>query len=274
MELFKSIVRLHVDKLVPTYNRGRPRKVTFDEAFDGISTLTRTGMQWKYVPVQRSSPVTIFRTFQTWSKHDVFLESYRALLKLYTRKRRPKCYILDSSYVKNNQGADCIGRNPTDRGRKASKISLLVDDAGVPVALFPSPANVSDQKLVQNTLNSAFLPLQKGLALLADKGYDSAANRAILSREGFRDRISRRRCKVGRRSNAKRVRVEHAFSWQDKFRRLLHRFERKITSYVSLSLLAFGCLLARRTTIAWSAAAASPGRGIEAAILNAMLPAR
>uniref|UniRef100_A0A6C0C100 Uncharacterized protein n=1 Tax=viral metagenome TaxID=1070528 RepID=A0A6C0C100_9ZZZZ len=41
--------------------------------------------------------------------------------------------VIDTSYVKNVHGFDVVGRNPTDRGRKASKISLLTNSRRTPL---------------------------------------------------------------------------------------------------------------------------------------------
>ena len=49
-------------------------------------------------------------------------------------------------------GRDCIGRNPTDRGRNATKVSALVDQDGLPLSLVFFPANHSDYKTVDGTL--------------------------------------------------------------------------------------------------------------------------
>jgi putative transposase len=88
--------------------------------------------------------------------------------------------------VKNVYGRDCVGRNPTDRGRKATKVSALVADDGVPLALAFFPANTSDQKTVEATLRARLAaPALRGTTLYADKGYDSAANRALMRQFGY-----------------------------------------------------------------------------------------
>jgi hypothetical protein len=54
---------------------------------------------------------------------------------------------IDTSFVKKIYGRDCVGRNPTDRGRKATKLSALVAADGVPLALafFPATLRTSEQ---------------------------------------------------------------------------------------------------------------------------------
>jgi len=47
-----------------------------------------------------------------------------------------------------------VGRNPTDRGKKGSKKSLLTDGAGGPLAVVVAAANVPDDQLLRQTLEA------------------------------------------------------------------------------------------------------------------------
>ena len=244
--LFKELVRIEVLERFPGMLRGRPRILTFDDAYDGIMRVLRTGMQWRELSTPSSSYITVFKTMHKWIKGGVFRTAYGRLLKLYRRTRTPKHYCIDSSFVKNVYGIDCTGRNPTDRGRRATKLSVLVDDLGVPVSLVTSPGNVSDMRLFTPVMDSAMTPLQSGAEVFADKGYDSRANREDCRRRGMRDRIFRRRSVNGQRTHAKRGVVERFFAWHDKYRRLLVRYEKKVLVYENLTLIAIGTLLERR----------------------------
>ena len=64
----------------------------------------------------------------------------------------------------------------------ATKVSALVDDNGVPFSILCHPANQSDMRLLQPTLDSTIVALPGRIPLYADKGYDSAFN---LSPEGI-----------------------------------------------------------------------------------------
>jgi len=43
---------------------------------------------------------------------------------------RARTVAVDTSFVKNVHGRDVLGRNPTDRGRNATKVSMLTDARG------------------------------------------------------------------------------------------------------------------------------------------------
>ena len=56
-----------------------------------------------------------------WIGKGIFEDAYKKVLKLYMKHHPTKYYCIDSSYVKNAFGRDVVGRNPVDRGRKATK---------------------------------------------------------------------------------------------------------------------------------------------------------
>ena len=110
--------------------------------------------------------------------------------------------------MKNVYGVDCVGRNPTDRGRKATKLFAAVDDQGIPYSLLCTPANQSDMRLRQPTRAAAIVPSLAGIPIYTDKGYDSAANRQTCLSHGFAI-VS---FVEERRTHAKRGVVERFFS--------------------------------------------------------------
>ena len=75
----------------------------------------------------------------------------------------------------------------------------------------------------------------------ADKGYDSAGNRAWLRRRGIRARIARRGIESSTRLGRHRWRVERALSWLSCYRRLQVRWDRSSERFFAFVLL--GCAL-------------------------------
>ena len=67
-----------------------------------------------------------------------------SLSQLSNNPRWFKDIYLDSSQVKNIAGADCVGRNPTDRGRNGTKISVICDDNIVPLSMTFYGSNEAD----------------------------------------------------------------------------------------------------------------------------------
>ncbi len=93
----------------------------------------------------------------------------------------------------------------------------------------------------------------KGATLNLDSGFDSAANRKLIFNAGLRPNIkenprNRKGTKRGRprlfsaELYALRSRVERTFAWEDKFKRVLLRFERYQRRHLAFKLVAF-CLI-------------------------------
>ena len=245
--MFRNLLKIAVGEALPASAKGRPALLKFEDAYDDILRVVRTGMQWRHLrPVAGVSHITVFKTMHRWIDADCFRTAYERLLRLHRRRRRPRYCCVDSSFVKNVYGVDCVGRNPTDRGRMATKLSVLVDDRGVLHTLLCTPANHSDMRLLQPTLSANNIRIPRGTPLFADKGYDSAANRHTCIAHGYSDRLFRRRTKNGRRTHAKRGVVERFFSWLDKYRRLILRYERYVNTYIAMTHLACGHLLEAR----------------------------
>ena len=245
--MYRNILRIAVREAFPYCRRGRPALLTFDDAYDDILRVVRTGMQWRHLRSAAGvSHTTVFRTMHRWIDAGLFRVAYERLLRLYRRRRRPRYCCVDSSFVKSIYGVDCVGRNPTDRGRMATKLSAAVDDDGIPYSLLCTPANHSDVRLLEPTLAAAMVPAPSGTLLYADKGYDSAANRRVCASHGYLDRIFRRRTISGRRTHARRGVVERFFSWLDTYRRLVLRYERYVDTYMAMTQLACGQLLEAR----------------------------
>ncbi len=85
-------------------------------------------------------------------------------------------------------GGEATGPNPTDRGKKGTKRSLLTEGKGIPLAVVVAGANRHDMKLLGETLEAVVAerpePSQKEPQnLCGDKGYDhpSSCQEAITS---------------------------------------------------------------------------------------------
>ena len=148
------------------------------------------------------------------------------------------------------------GPNPTDRAKRGTKRSLLVEGRGVGVGLAVAGANINDFKLARETIESIPIPrprpsLHKPQNLSLDKGYDYREVRELLREFGFTAHIRSRgeeAVMIKRRAGfkARRWVVERSHSWMNRFRRILVRWEKKAENYVgllhlSLAWIAFNC---------------------------------
>ena len=237
--LFQNVILCHVAKHFPVTRLGRPScDPTILLHF--MILVLQSGMSWRHLQ-ETKCPYdyrTVHNYFRQWTKQSIFKDAYRSLYKLYVTKKKGKYHCIDTSYIKNIYGQDCTGRNPTDRGRLATKLSAIVDDTGVPVSLYLCPGNVSDHKTVQPTLDCRIGRLDSHIPLYADKGYDSKDTRQKIRNAKYIDRVGKRRIWTHRIVNRKRGVVERFFSWLDKYRRLILRYDALISSYESMTWLA------------------------------------
>jgi len=222
--------------LAPKSARGRPRTTTATELLDALETMCRISQPWWRVRAGSASYKTIHRTFMQMHRVGVFDRIHKQTTRVYLSRRRPKYHATDTTYIKNICGRDCIGRNPTDRGRNATKISSITDDLGVTLTFTLFPGNRSDQIVLPATLTGFDVP--PGMELFADKGYDSRANRALVCLHGYRDRIGRRGQRKGHNARRKRVVIEHSYAHLKQFRHLRNRYDHAAASYSAFVSLA------------------------------------
>jgi transposase len=138
-----------------------------------------------------------------------------------------------------------VGANPVDRGKPGSKIQLICEGHGLPLTAAVTAANIPDVTMLAAMVDD-IPPVRTPSGrrrhrpgkLDADKGYDSAANRARLRRRGIAARIARRGIESSTRLGRHRWRVERALSWLSCYRRLAVRWDRSSERFFAFLLLA------------------------------------
>ena len=137
---------------------GRP-KACDESILNSISLVLKSGMAWRHLAETKSTYDyrTIHRKFVQWTSLGIFKDAYKSILKLYLLKHssKVKYCCIDSSYIKNVLGRNCIGRNPSDRGRNATKLSAVVTDKGIPLSLAFFPGNTADVNTVSTSIDYA-----------------------------------------------------------------------------------------------------------------------
>ena len=141
--------------------------------------------------------------------------------------------------------------------QKGDKVIAIIDNHGSFLAPVPvAPVNETDMVLLPEGLKAlkkiakeVGLDL-KGAYLNLDGGFDSAHNRKGIFNAGMIPNIkenprNRKTPKRGRKRffnaaiHALRMRVERPFAWEDKFKRLLIRFERIQQRHYGMKLMAY-----------------------------------
>jgi len=89
--------------------------------------------------------------------------------------------VVDTSFVKNVFGSQCIGPSPFDRGRNATKVSAIVDHSGIPLGFTFHKGNRNDSRTLQHCLVKCKF-ISPGTKLYADKIYDTSHCKDVLNR--------------------------------------------------------------------------------------------
>lgn len=153
----------------------------------------------------------------------------------------------------SHERGELTGPNPVDRGKKGSKIHLVTERSGLPLAVAISAANVHDslalEPLVRSIppIRSRRGPRRRRPAKLhGDKGYDYSHLRTFLRGRGIIPRIARRGMESSQRLGRHRWVVERTVSWLAGCRRLHRRYERRADHFTSFVALAAALICYRR----------------------------
>jgi transposase len=140
------------------------------------------------------------------------------------------------------------GPSPVDRARIGSKHHLLVDAAGLPLAVALTGGNRNDVTQLLPLLDGIApvpgkvgRPRQRPDRIVADRGYDHDNYRRELWRCGVKPAIARRGTEHGSGLGRWRWVVERTFAWLHNYRRLRIRWERD--PVVHMAFLTLACAL-------------------------------
>ncbi len=149
-----------------------------------------------------------------------------------------------------------MGKNPTDRGKKGSKESVLVDGAGGPLAMVLAAANVNDQKLLRETIEAIVIERPEPTPndpqhLCLDASYDNPTGREAAAEGKYTPHIvpvrKEKRSKKRRKGHkARRWVVERTLAWLCKCRAILVRYDKKDENFLGLLQLACALIWYRR----------------------------
>jgi putative transposase len=159
-------------------------------------------------------------------------------------------------WARPGSGGKKTGKDPTDRGKKGTKKSVLVDGQGGPLGVTLAGANVLERKMLRETIEAIVVERPEPTAedpqdLSLDGGYKNPTGRAAATEAGYIPHIH-----VGgevvkpadRKPGYKPRRwvVERTLAWLSKCRGILVRYDKKDTNYLGLIELACALYWYRR----------------------------
>lgn len=246
--------------------RGPKRKLSLFIIFNYILYLMHTGMQWMNLPISLTACgkkeihyTRLFRLFQRWSDDGSLERVFENSVGKLTETNLLDISVLhgDGSSTAAKKGGDTIGYNGHKHFKGDKTIAIVDRHVNVIAPYVQAPGNRNETVL----LEPAIAGLKKitrqfelsiiGSTMSLDGVYDSAKNRKLIFNAGMTPNIpenkrNRKKSKRGRKRffdpaifKERFKTVERLFAWEDKFKRLLLRFERKSKNHFGMKLIAF-----------------------------------
>jgi transposase len=262
LEQFEEFVLPHLSR----GRRGPPPTLSLHKIFNYILQLLYMGCQWKMLPIERNAKgvpeihyTRIYRAMRRWQA-DGFIDKIFAgsVRKLHQDQLLDLAVIHgDGTTTAAKKGGDNLGYSG-HKHLKGDKVVAFCDRHCNVIAPFVSaPGNRNESPLLRDALpklsqmaSAIGLDLQ-GATVSLDGVYDCRANRKAIFNRGMIPNIpenprGRKKPKRGRKQRfnsaifEERFRtIERVFAWEDKFRRLLLRFEHLSQVHYALKTLAY-----------------------------------
>ena len=247
-------------------HRGPMPKLPLRKIFNYILKLLYLGCQWKALPIDKDPagrpeihPTSVYRIFRRWTA-DGCLDAILlgSVCKLHEDQ------LLDTSVIHGDgtttaakKGGDNLGFSG-HKHMKGDKVVAFCDrNCNVIAPFVPAPGNRNESPLLREALPQLAQTARaigldlRGTIVSLDGVYDCRANRKAIFNRGMKPNINpnprgRKIPKRGRKPlfdpaifDERFRTIERVFAWEDKFRRLLLRFERLSYLHYAFKTLAY-----------------------------------
>lgn len=175
--IFKELKPLIIERIQSviknrkTKQTGRPITTNFDRLLDALFFLCDSGSQTHYITEHYGiSKGTFYRYLKMISDYHILEDLYQSIIDGIPLTEH---LITDTFTVKSMRGSDGLGRNPTDRGRKGLKVSIICDTNRITRKIHIGSANTHDSKLLIPTIkhHQELNSFQSPIKCLCDSGY-------------------------------------------------------------------------------------------------------
>lgn len=249
-----------------TGKRGPKPKISLYKFFNYISRVLYTGMQWDMLEIINDANgdkeihyTRIFRKYSQWATDGSFEKIFNRSVSELAQHGKIDASILhgDGSTHGAKKGGDNLGYSG-HKHFKGEKVIAIVDrNVNIISPVTIAPGNRHESPLfphafdhLQKIAKSIHISI-KGSIMSLDSAYDSIKNRKKIFNAGMTPNIkenprNRKTTKKGRKRffseevyQERFQTVERAFAWEDKFKRLLVRFEHKSVHHLAMKLLGY-----------------------------------
>jgi transposase len=247
-------------------SRGPQPKLSLHTIFNYILKLLYLGCQWKELPIEKNKDgqpeihyTRIYGAFRRYEAHGCFDNIFANSVSILSLKGHLDISVIhgDGTATVAKKGGDNLGFSG-HKHHKGDKVIPFCDrNCNVIAPFISAPGNRNESPLLKEALPQVTriakqlgLDLSKTVVSL-DGVYDSRSNRKAIFNRGMVPNIptnlrGRKKPKRGRKPifsptlfRERFYTIERVFAWEDKFRRLLMRFERISKLHYALKTLAY-----------------------------------
>ncbi|MFX1767055.1 IS5 family transposase [Paraburkholderia sp. A1RI-2L] len=262
LEQFEQFVWPHLS----LGRRGPSPTLALHKIFNYILQALYMGCQWKMLPIERNAEgdpeihyTRIYRMFRRWQDDGCIDAIFSGSVQQLHKDRRLDLSVIhgDGTTTAATKGGDNLGYSG-HKHMKGDKVVALCDrNCNVIAPFISAPGNRNESPLLRDALPS-LTAMARAIGadlrcsiLSLDGVYDCRVNRKAIFNRGMIPNIpenprGRKTPKRGRKQRydpaifEERFRtIERVFAWEDKFRRLLLRFERISDMHYAFKTLAY-----------------------------------
>ena len=262
LEQFKEFVLPHL----PKGSRGPQPKLSLHDIFNYVLKLLYLGCQWKELPIKTGQDglpeihyTRIYRAFRRYEAQGCFDAIFAGSVSLLHQKGYLDISVIhgDGTTTAAKKGGDNLGFSGHKHFKGDKVVAVCDRNCNIIAPFIAAPGNRNESPLLQKALPQVTrIAKQVGLDLnqtivSLDGVYDSRSNRKAIFNRGLVPNIpanprGRKTSKRGRKPvfdqalyQERFFTIERVFAWEDKFRRLLLRFDRLSQLHYALKSLAY-----------------------------------
>ena len=262
LEQFRQFVLPHLS----IGSRGPAPKLSLHALFGYILKLLYMGCQWKELPIAKDRDgrpeihyTRIYGAFRRWQADGCFEAIFAgSVLKLHQAELLDTTVIHgDGTTTAAKKGGDNIGFSGHKKVKGDKVVAFCDRNCNIIAPFVSAPGNRNESPLLRDALPMVMRIAQAvglelhGAIVSLDGVYDCRLNRKAIFNRGMVPNINanprgRKATKRGRKPLfdaaifKERFRtIERVFGWEDKFRRLLLRFERLSQLHYAFKTLAY-----------------------------------
>jgi transposase len=265
LERFREFVLPHLS----AGSRGPDTKLSPHALFNYILKQLYLGCQWKELPIEKDANgrreihyTRVWHAFRRWEADGCFDAIFEGtVLKLHHADLLDVSVIHgDGTTTAAKKGGDNIGFSGHKKVKGDKIVAFCDRNCNVVAPFISAPGNHNESPLLRDALpmvtriaDSIGLDL-RGTIVSLDGVYDCRRNRKAIFNRGMMPNINpnprgRKAAKRGRKPffdaaifKERFNTIERVFGWEDKFRRLLLRFERLSQLHYAFKMLAYAMI--------------------------------